>query len=187
MLSSLLLAVAITQAPGVDSVQVYAAILTAVRRAYPELPVVMSETRAAVQCMPLCGANLRDPDAPDIIPRTVPIPEGDHSPELLAKLTDLRLVDVTCPFEEGVFGCSPLPRHLFVALGEIQEKPLRGPHPEAGAVWVRAAFLVPCIHNCPEITADRPFFPDAFGLWFLLRPRGDGSWEIVRNLPAFAV
>lgn len=185
MLAALLLALSLQPGPEPDSVQVYAAILTQVRAAYPDLPVLLSETRAGVECMPHCGARLRDPDGG--VFRLAEVPTGDHSPELLRRLKDLSLVDSTCLVQERVFGCLRHPRFLFVALGEISEAPKRGPAPVAESVWVRTAFLVPCRVDCRERSADEPYFPDAFGLWFLLRPRPDGSWEVVRTVPAFAI
>jgi hypothetical protein len=185
MLASLLLALSLQQSPGVDSVQVYAAILNRVRDAYPELPVLMSETRKGVACMPHCGAQLRDLDAEPA--DAAETPTGNHSSQVLDSLRRLELIDRTCPVQERVFGCLGHPGYLFVALGEISEAPDGGPAPVRGGVWVRTAFLVPCTTNCRERSADEPYFPDAFGLWFLLQPREDGTWEIVRNVPAFAI
>jgi hypothetical protein len=186
MLASLLLALSLQQSPGLDSAHVYAAILTHVRAGYPELPIVLSETRAGVACMPHCGAILRDADAP-APGAPAPTPSGDHSPRLLHRLHDLGLIEATCPVEARMFGCRSHPGHLFVALGEIEDAPSRGPQPEAGGMWVRAAFLVPCIRDCRERVPDEPYFPDAFGLWFLLKCGADGAWEVVRTVPAFSV
>jgi hypothetical protein len=183
----LLLALMLQGYGATDSADVYAAILQDVRREYRGLPVALAETRAGVACMPHCGARIRDPDgaaAPEAPPG-----DGDHSPALLRDLRSRGLIDHVCAVVASRFGCSDYPGHLFVALGDLSAAPTGGPAAVDGAVWVKAAFLVPCTHarRCPQPGSDAPYFPDAFGTWFLLKPGPDGNWHILRRAPAFFV
>lgn len=169
--------------PSVDSAAVYSAILTQVRAEHPALPVALAETRSGVACMPHCGARLRDADA--AAPAAEERVGESHSAVLLSALTERGLVDRTCAVRPRVFGCPDAPAHLFVALGEISAEPPEGPPPVPGGVWVRAAFLVPCERDCTRAPGE-PYFPDAFGSWFLLEADACGAWRVVRRLPAFA-
>lgn len=191
MAGRLLLLALVLQGYGApDSTEVYAAILQEVRREYRGLPVVLAETRAGVACMPHCGARLRDPDGA-VAPEApeAQLADGDHSPELLRVLRSRGLIDHVCAVDASRLGCSGYPGNLFVALGELSAAPTGGPAPVDGAVWVKAAVLVPCTYarRCPRAGSDDPYFPDAFGIWFLLAPDPDGTWRIIRRVPAFFV
>lgn len=186
MLINALLAAFALQVTPVDSVAVYATLLERVREAYAAFPVVLSEA-SDVECMPICGAVLRDPDRsadPSAAPR---MPRREHAPELLDRLRSRGLVDATCQAVALVFGCKGYPRHLFVAMGEIESNPVRGPRPVEGGVWVRVALLVPCTTRCPQPGSTDPYFPDGFGLWFLLNPDENGAWAVARTAYWFAI
>lgn len=154
--------------PQVDSLAIYAALLQEVRTHYPGVPVVLAQTRSGVACMPLCGARLRDPDAPapaDTTPGPAPVA---HSDGLLRQLRERALIDATCRVPADTFGCEgTFPGYIFAGLGEIQESPPRGPPRVEGGVWVKLALLVPCTTNCRTPGPDEPYFPDAFGYWSL--------------------
>src|SRR5687768_8713504 len=124
----LLIALTMQQPPVVDSVLVYSEILAQVRAEFPARAVALATTRSGVECMPLCGAGLRDPDGgtSDIVDSA---PEITHSTELLNSLRSRGLVEDTCEVREGWYGCPDHPEHLFVALGEITTRPRRGPEP----------------------------------------------------------
>jgi hypothetical protein len=173
--------------PVPDPAEVFPPILQDVRRQYRGIPVAMAETQSDVECMPHCGAQLRDPDSsfrPDTVRAQV-----DHSEAVLSALRARGLIDVSCRVQESTFGCGDYPGFFFVALGEISAAPAGGPARVEGAVWVKAAFLVPCLYTgrCPPPDSDDPYFPDAFGVWFLLQPGFDGAWQIIRRVPAFAI
>jgi hypothetical protein len=174
-------------APVPDPVAVYAPILQEVRSQYPGIPIAMAETRSDAECMPHCGAQLRNPDS-GFRPGTVRV-RVDHSEEVLGALRAHGLIDVSCRVRESTFGCGDYPGFFFVALGEISAAPMSGPARVEGAVWVKAAFLVPCLYTgrCPPPDSDEPYFPDAFGVWFLLQPEASGAWQIIRRVPAFAI
>jgi hypothetical protein len=182
-----LLAITIHQTgPGIDSVAVYSAILTQVRSEFPGRPIALAESRSDVECMPLCGAGLHDPNGPAEA-TGLATPGVEHSPALLAALKERKLVDATCVVPERTFGCAEREDHLFVALGEITATPPEGPEPIEGGLWVKAAFLVPPTGSCAAPASDRACIPDAFGYWYLLHPQPDGTWIIVRRAPSFVV
>jgi hypothetical protein len=182
---ALLLAVTAYRASDVDSLAVYSAVLQQVRNEFPAHAIVLAETRSEVACMPICGAALRDPGGTaEPAPR---IPKVDHSPALLARLRERGLIAATCVVPELHYGCADNVGRLFVALGEIAAAPAGGPAPEEGAVWVKVAFLVPCVRDCPTPGSESRHVPDAFGYWYLLRADACGSWTIVRRAPGFAV
>jgi hypothetical protein len=179
------LVLALHSIPPIDSAAVYAPILEELRAEYPHLPIVLSETRSGVECMPHCGAELREPDG-GWVPRSA-AEAVDHSSALIEALRSGGLVDASCPVQPRVFGCADHPRHLFVALGEISARPAAGPPEVEGAVWVKVAILVPCDIRCPSADPDEPYFPDGFGLWYLLQPDRAGGWQVVRRTPAFFI
>ncbi|HEX2205155.1 MAG TPA: hypothetical protein VHG91_17720 [Longimicrobium sp.] len=185
MLLSAFLAVFALQVTPVDSAAVYGALLERVRAEYPAFPVVLSEA-SDVECMPICGAVLRDPDR-SANPPTPRLPRRSHPPELLDRLRSRGLVDATCEAVALRFGCKGYPRHLFVALGEIEPHPARGPRPVDGGVWVRVALLVPCTNDCPAPGSTDPYFPNGHGLWLLLEPGENGAWAVERTEPWFMI
>lgn len=167
----------------VDTAAIYSVLLRKVRDAYPGLPILLAETRSGVACMPHCGARFRG-GAGGTEP---PTSSQDHSPALIQLLRDRGLVQATCIVPERTFGCLGHPGELFIGLGEIQTAPPRGPLPVEGGVWVKVALLVPCETDCRTPAPGEPYFPDGFGLWFLLKPRADATWEVVGSEPAFAL
>lgn len=174
-------------APVLDTAEVYAPILQEVRRQYRGIPIALAETRSDVECMPHCGAQLRDPGSafqPDTARARI-----DHSESVLRSLRARGLIDVSCRVREMTFGCGDYPGFLFVALGAVSPAPVGGPAQVDGAVWVKAAFLVPCMYagRCPRPDSHDPYFPDATGVWFLLQPGTDGEWQVIRRVPAFAI
>ena len=185
LINALLTAFALQLTP-VDSAAVYATLLERLRAEYPEFPVVLAETRSGVGCMPICGAALREPDRP-APPPAPPVEARAHSPELIGRLRSRGLVDATCEARALTFGCKGYPRHLFVALGEIQPTLPQGRRPVEGGVWVRMAVLVPCTTDCPRPGSTDPYFPNGYGLWFLLTPGENGAWEVVGREPWFAI
>lgn len=184
MVLSFLIAALSLQQPPVDTAAVYAGVLEVVRAERPALPVVLARTRSGVACMPLCGAGLRDPDRPPE-PERNSIAATEHSPAVIRRLMERGLVDATCDAAPRTFGCRGFREHLFVALGEVQESPVAGPRPVEGGVWVKVALLAPCGERCPKPGSDEPYFPDGYGLWYLLKPGEDGSWKVAERMPAF--
>jgi len=185
LMVGLILALGVQQPPAVDSISVYAEILKQVRTEFPAQPVALAKTRSGVECMPLCGAHLRDPDG-TAAPVT-PSPDIEHSAALLDSLRARGVIEESCAVREGWYGCPDYPEHLFVALGEITTHPIRGPEPVAGGIWVKVALLVPCIGDCATRRTSDRYHPDAFGYWYLLRQGADGAWGIVRRAPGFTV
>lgn len=183
---TLLLALGVQQASPVDSLAVYSAILSQVKEEFPGHQIALAETRSGVDCMPLCGVSLRDPDTHTNSPATRPA-DVAHSRQLMDALRSRGLVDETCRVEEGWYGCRAYPGYLFVALGQITARPPRGPDPVEGGVWIKVALLVPCGERCTGPDADEMSHPEAFGYWYLLQPNSDGGWSVVRRAPAFAV
>jgi hypothetical protein len=182
---AMLIAMGFQAGPAVDSVAVYSAILSQVRSEYPGQEITLSETRSGVECMPHCGAMLRDPGGVAPEPAVGPAPVN-HSPGLLRALRQRRRIEATCAVRPDDFGCSEQPRRLFVALGEISSAPRRGPAPVEGGVWVQVAFLVPDACGTGTRAAESSF-PDAFGYWYLLRQNDDGAWIVIQRAPWFAV
>ena len=172
------------QPPAVDSLAVYSEILEEVRTEFPGRAVALAKTRSGADCMPLCGARLRDPDgvAGAMTPADA-ASEVSHSPALLDSLRTRGLIEHACATREGWYGCPDHPEHLFVALGEITTHPKRGPAPEADGVWVKVALLVPCTDHCSQTGGHA--HPDAMVYWYLLRQAPGGAWEIVRRAPGF--
>jgi hypothetical protein len=165
-----------------DTAAAYVVILEQIRAEHPGLPVVLAETRSGVACMPHCGARAagghRTGDRRDTT-------SSWHSAEVIRQLRDAGLVQATCEVPERTFGCTGYPGHLFVALGEMQESPPRGPRRVDGGLWVKAAILVPGKEPCLPRDPGEPYYPDGFGYWFLLVPQEDGAWKSVKRLPAF--
>lgn len=185
MLLLLMAVLGVQAAPAPDTVEIYSAVLEATRAEVPGVPVVLAETRSGVACMPHCGARLRSPgESPGPEERVEP---QDHSGAVLQRLLGRGLIQATCEVPESTFGCAGRPGHVFVGLGEIQASPPRGPGPEAGGLWVRAAFLVPCMTRCAASDTGRPRTPDAYGYWYLLRPGETGRWRVIKRLPAFFI
>ena len=180
----LLLALAVQPPSPVDSLAVYSEILEQVRAEFPARPVALARTRSGVDCMPLCGVRLRDPDgsAADAVASA---PDIDHSATLLDSLRARGLIEATCAVREEWYGCPEFPEHLFVALGEITDRPKQGPEAVAGGVWVKVALLVPCTGDCAARRASERYHPDALGYWYLLRQGTSGTWAIVRRAPGF--
>lgn len=179
----LLLALGARQPPAVDSLAVYAEILEQVRTEFPGRAVALAKTRSGVDCMPLCGVRLRDPDGAVDTTVVAVAPGADHSLALLDSLRARGLIESACAVRQGWYGCPDYPEHLFVALGEIAANPKNGPRPAADGVWVKVALLVPSTESCGP--AREPCHPDALGYWYLLRQAGDGTWTIVRRAPGF--
>ena len=169
----------------VDSLEIYSALLQKIRGAYPGFPVLLAETRSGVACMPHCGATYRGRPVDER--STNAVEPQDHSPELLRRLLDRGLVQATCVVPERTFGCLGRRGQIFVGLGEIQASPPGGPRPVEGGVWVKVVLLLPCTVDCRPREPGEPYFPDGFGLWFLLKPHGDATWEVVTTEPAFSL
>jgi hypothetical protein len=184
MVIPILLAAFALQQPAVDTAAVYAGVLEVVRAEHPELPVVLARTRSGVACMPLCGAGLRAPDQPPE-PERDSIVATEHSSALIGRLMERGLVDAACDVAPRTFGCRGFREHLFVALGEVQESPVEGPRRVEGGVWMKVALLAPCGERCPKPGSDEPYFPDGYGLWYLLKPGDDGAWRVAQRMPAF--
>lgn len=180
----LLLALGVQPWPAVDSVEVYSTILEQVRAEFPGRPVALATTRSGVECMPLCGVRLRNPDegAGETAPATSAV---DHSVALLESLRARGLVQAACTVREGWYGCPDHPEHLFVGLGEISRRPTSGPEPVPGGVWVKVALLVPCTEHCAAGRAGEHDHPEALGYWYLLRQGTDGTWTVMRRAPGF--
>jgi hypothetical protein len=181
----LLLALSVQHPPTVDSLAVYSAILEQVRAEFPARAVALAQTRSGVDCMPLCGVQLRDPGNGAIEAVASAPPDVDHSVALLDSLRARGLIQDACAVREGWYGCPELPEHLFVALGEITSQPRRGPEPVTEGVWVKVALLVPCTGECTARRASEHYHPEAFGYWYLLRQEADGTWVIIRRAPGF--
>jgi hypothetical protein len=179
----LFLALGAQQPPAVDSLAVYARILDQVRTEFPARPVALATTRSGVDCMPLCGVRLRDPDAAVDTTVMASAPGADHSAALLDSLRTRGLIERTCAVRQGWYGCPDYPEHLFVALGEIVTHPVNGPASVEDGVWVKVALLVPSTGSCGQTR--EPCHPDAMGYWYLLRQEAGGTWVIVRRAPGF--
>jgi hypothetical protein len=181
MLSILVAALALLQGTPQDTTDIYSVVLREIRTEYPGLPVVLAETRSGVACMPHCGAQLREPD------QTARPEERDprvdvHSAATVQQLRERGLVQETCAVQQNTFGCGPA-GNLFVGLGSIEESPRNGPPPVEGALWVKAAVLVPCTKS----GGGGCRIPEAMGWWFLVSAAAGCEWNVVRRLPAFAI
>lgn len=171
------------QGTPVDTASTYGAVLNDIRTSHPGLPVVLAESRSAVQCMPHCEARLRQPDGGAASnPSSVPL--SNHSQSLIRTLREMGLVQEWCKVPDGAFGCDGHPDHLFVGLGEISEAPAGGPPKVEGALWVKAALLVPGASSC-EADDRTCRHPDGYGIWYLVGPEKDGTVKVLQRLPAF--
>jgi hypothetical protein len=135
--------------------------------------------------MPHCGASA--PDESPIISEPRRRDETKHGPVLLAQLREKKLIDGTCSVSPGVFGCAEAANSVFVGLGDIAERPEGSPPATEGAYWVRVAILDMrrSPSSCP---VDKDVaHPEGFGYWALVREQEDGTWGVVRRLPAFSM
>ena len=162
-----------------DSAAIYSVLLRGVRAENPGVPVVLAETRSGVECMPHCGAILDGEPGVEAAEHT-----AEHGAELAKTLRERGLIEATCRASPNTFGCAGHPGHIFVGLGEISERPRSGPPPVEGPYWVKVALLLPCGASCASAG---PAHLDAFGYWALVRRRADGTWHMVRRLPAFVL
>ncbi|HEX8452781.1 MAG TPA: hypothetical protein VF647_11835 [Longimicrobium sp.] len=171
--------------PPVDSASVYALLLQGVRAEYADARIVLSETRSGVGCMPHCGASV--PDESPITPEPRQANEATHGPALVAQLREKKLIDGTCSVSPRVYGCAEATNAVFVGLGEIAERPEGSPPPAEGPYWVRVAIL-DMRRSPPSRQADEDAaHPVGFGYWALVREQEDGTWRVVRRLPAFSL
>lgn len=181
MLTMLVAALALLQGPSRDTSEIYSVVLRELRAGHPGLPVVFAETRSGVACMPHCGAQLREPGQTARLEERN-VPPTLHPAATIQQLRSRGLVQETCLPELGSFGCGPA-GHLFVALGSIEKSPSDGPPPVEGALWVKAAVLVPCT----ESEGERCRVPEGLGWWFLVSFAAGCEWSVLRRLPAFAI
>jgi hypothetical protein len=181
MLTILVAALALLHGTPQDTTDIYSIVLREIRTEYPDLPVVLAETRSGVSCMPHCGAQLRELGQ-TVGPEERTADTDVHSAATVQQLRELGLVQETCEVQQNTFGCGPA-GHLFVGLGSIEKSPRNGPPPVEGALWVKAAVLVPCAASGGEECR----VPEALGWWFLVSADSGCEWSVVRRLPAFAI
>ena len=184
MITMLLAALQLAGSPPVDSAAVYTLIIQGVRAEHPGARMILSETRSGVSCMPHCGASA--PDGTPIGSRTRPADETTHSPSLVAELREKKLIDGTCSVTPRVFGCPEAARSVFVGLGEIAERPEGSPPAVEGSYWVRVAILDLRPSPCSTERDSEDAHPEGFGYWALMRQQPDGTWRLVRRMPAFS-
>ena len=113
--------------------------------------------------------------------------EATHGPSLVAKLRENKLIDGTCSVTPGVFGCAEATKSVFVALGEIAARPEGSPPAVEGSYWVRVAILNLLPSPCSPTRDPEDAHPEGFGYWALVRQEEDGTWRLVRRLPAFSM
>ena len=168
----------------VDTVAIYSIVLADLHADYPRGSFVLAETRSGVECMPACGAGLRDPDT-----AAKPSPQAtasiDHSPALIARLRRAGLIDATCPVRDRTYGCRAARGRIFVALGEVEDNP-RGPpwNGKDGEYWVKVALLSP---GPPDPCEAEAGTADGFGYWMFVKREDSGRWRLVQRLIAFSI
>jgi hypothetical protein len=165
LLAVLLTALSLPGGPAVDKASVYAAVLQAVQVEHPGQPIVLSETWSDVECAPLCADTLG---------------REQHSVELIQRLQARGLVDATCRVPKNAIGCPSHPKHVFVALGDIQDDTPEGGQRVEGGVWVLVVTHTPCRE---PLGAERCQSVDASGFRFLVKQNENGVWKVVKARP----
>ena len=164
----------------VDTFAVYSIVLAELHADHPRGSFVLAETRSGVECMPRCGAGLRDPDTA-AKPQAQAAASIDHSPALIARLRRAGLVDATCPVRDRTFGCRAARGRVFLALGEVEDNPPGPPwNGKDGEYWVKVALLL-APGPCGGPSEGDAWMADGVVYWMFVK-REEGRWRLVQRL-----
>lgn len=185
LFSMLVIGLAVQAGPSpdtvVDPVTVYAPILEHIHTEHPDLPLMLDESLANVECPPRCGDRA----------------ERVHPPEVLRRLREGEWIHTSCFVPHG---CPSRKSHVFVSLGPVIElsdsarvKVVPGGRvpgvpldqvleaiPDSEAVPVDAAVDVVVGTPCPAPPeSERCRVPDVISYRYFLQWKPEGTYRIV--------